>query len=80
MEAPPAVSEEDKRMAQRCLECPLCNYARRKQKGLVFRLVQYLEKKRCPYGMAYTRVYKREPHEPLLKPEPSAPSPDSLPQ
>lgn len=80
METPPAFSDEDKRMAQKCIECPLCNYARRKQKGLVFKALLYIEAKRCPYGAAYAKVYKRKPHEPLLMPEPSVPSPDSLPQ
>ena len=80
MNTPPAVSEEDKRMAQKCVECPLCNYARRKQRGIVFRLLLSLENSLCPYGAAYSKVYSRKPHEPLLKPETAVPSPDSLPQ
>ena len=80
MNPPPAVSEEDKRMAQKCVECPLCNYARRKQRGIVFRILLGLENRLCPYGAAYAKVYNRKPHEPLLMTEPSVPSPDSLPQ
>ena len=80
MDTAPSVSQEDKRMAQKCVECPLCNYARRKQRGLVFRILLGLENSLCPYGVAYAKVYNRKPHEPLLMPEPSVPSPDALPE
>ena len=80
MDTRPAFNDEDKRMAQKCVECPLCNYARRKQRGLVFRILLGLENRLCPYGVAYTKVFNRKPHDPLLMPEPSVPSPDSIPQ
>jgi len=34
------ITEKDKSMAVKCLNCPVCSYARKKQKGLVFWLVK----------------------------------------
>jgi uncharacterized protein CbrC (UPF0167 family) len=59
------VTERDRAMAQRCLECPVCGHARKTQKGLLFWLVQHVEGSICPYCKAYERVYGRKAHEPV---------------
>ncbi|HUU28086.1 MAG TPA: hypothetical protein VM123_09755 [archaeon] len=52
-------------LAQCCLKCPVCNYARKKQKGLIFWFVKNIESSLCPFGKAYERVYNRKAHEPI---------------
>ena len=59
-----AVTEKDKEMAQKCVECPACSLARRKQRGLVYWFVKVIEGGICPYCKAYERVYGRKAHEP----------------
>jgi len=59
------ITEKDRERAQQCLECQVCNYARKKQKGLVFWFVKSVESQICPYGKAYEKVYGRKPHEPI---------------
>lgn len=61
----PTVSEKDRKKAQRCVECPVCSRARRKQRGLAFWLVKRVERGICPYCKAYERVYGRKAHEPV---------------
>ena len=51
------VTEKDKKMAERCLRCPVCRYARKKQKGLLFWLVEKIANKLCPFCKAYEKVY-----------------------
>jgi hypothetical protein len=58
------ITERDRAMAQRCLECPVCRHARKTQKGLAFWLVRHVEGSVCPYCKAYERVYGRKAHEP----------------
>ncbi len=59
------VTERDRNLARGCLQCPLCRYARRKQKGTVYWLVKAVESRLCPYCKAYERVYGRKAHEPI---------------
>ncbi|MBN1918351.1 MAG: hypothetical protein JW889_10600 [Verrucomicrobia bacterium] len=59
------ITERDRAMAQRCLDCPLCGRARRKQRGFAFWFVRKIEGSVCPYCKAYERVYGRKAHEPL---------------
>jgi len=59
------ITEKDKEMAKRCVECPLCRRARRKQKGIAFWFVKTIEGSLCPYCKAYERVYGRKAHEPI---------------
>ncbi len=59
------ITQKDRERAQHCLECPVCNYARKKQKGIVFWFVKAVESRICPYGKAYEKVYGRRSHEPL---------------
>jgi hypothetical protein len=56
---------QDKDRARRCLECPVCRHARKKQRGLVFSFVKAVEGKVCPYCRAYAMVHGRKAHEPL---------------
>lgn len=58
-------SGKDRSLATFCLNCPVCNYARRKQGGLVFWFVTKVENRFCPNGKAFERVYGRKSHEPL---------------
>ena len=57
------VSERDRQMAQRCLECKVCDRARVQQRGLAFWFVKTIEGGLCPYCKAYERVYGRKAHE-----------------
>ena len=59
----PEITEKDKQMAQKCLECPVCIKARDRQKGLAYWFVKHCEGWLCPYCKAYERVYGRKAHE-----------------
>ena len=59
------ITDNDRRLAKICLNCPVCNYARRKQKGAVFWFVTRIESKYCPNCKAYEKVYGRKAHEPM---------------
>ena len=63
------ITDKDRAMAKRCLECPVCNHARKKQRGIVFFLVKTIEGSICPYCKAYARVYGRKAHEPMPEKE-----------
>jgi len=58
-----SATEKDKQMAQRCVECPVCSHARKKQRGIAYWFVKNIEKSICPYCMAYERVYGKKAHE-----------------
>lgn len=59
------ITEKDRKKAEVCLKCPVCSYARRKQRGLVFWFVKRVEGGICPSCRAYEKVYGRKAHEPL---------------
>jgi uncharacterized protein CbrC (UPF0167 family) len=59
------ITERDRKMAQGCMECPVCNGARKKQRGAAFWFVRNIEGWLCPYCKAYERVYGRKAHEPI---------------
>ena len=59
----PKVSEKDSEMAKRCLSCPVCARARKKQRGIAFWFVKHVENAVCPYCSAYERVYGKKAHE-----------------
>lgn len=63
------ITERDRRLAQKCLECPVCKRARRKQRGILFWFVKRVESGVCPQCKAYERVYGRKAHEPI-QPQP----------
>jgi uncharacterized protein CbrC (UPF0167 family) len=55
-------TKRQKWMAQVCASCALCKYARRKQKGAVYRMVK-LESKICPFCRAYERVHGKKAYD-----------------
>ncbi len=65
MNNPETITEKDRKKAQGCLECPLCRRARKKQKGIAFFFVKFLEGGICPNCRAYEKVYGRKAHEPI---------------
>ena len=58
------ITEKDRELAQKCVECPMCSKARRDQRGLAFLFVKFIEGGLCPYCKAYEKVYGRKAHEP----------------
>jgi hypothetical protein len=60
-----AITEKDRKKAQGCLDCPVCNRARKKQKGLAYMFVKFLERGLCTNCKAYEKVYGRKAHEPI---------------
>lgn len=58
------ITEKDRRMAEKCVQCPVCRRARERQRGLAFWFVKLLERGLCPYCRAYEKVYSRKAHEP----------------
>ena len=59
------VTERDRQMAQKCVECAVCQNAREKQRGLSYWFVKSIENRICPFCQAYERVYGRKAHEPV---------------
>jgi hypothetical protein len=59
------ITNKDREKAQKCLDCTLCDYARKKQKGIAFWFVKAIEGSLCPYCKAYEKVYGRKAHEPI---------------
>lgn len=57
------ISEKDRAMAKRCVECQVCSRARKKQRGIAFWFVKLIEGSLCPYCAAYERVYGKKAHE-----------------
>ena len=56
-------SSFDKALARVCANCPVCRRARKRQRGLAFRLVKRVEAGLCPFCRAYERVHGRPAHE-----------------
>jgi hypothetical protein len=57
------VTDKDRKMAQKCVECPVCKRARKNQRGILFWFVKTIEEGKCPYCSAYERVYGKKAHE-----------------
>jgi len=55
--------ETDLDMAKKCIECNVCDHARKRQQGIAFWFVKNVERKICPYCEAYFRVFGRYAHE-----------------
>jgi len=60
---PLPISSFDLALARVCEHCPVCRRARRRQRGLAFRLVERVEARVCPFCRAYERVHGRKAHE-----------------
>lgn len=55
--------EKQQRRADFCKNtCPVCRHARKKGRGILYRLVK-LEAKICPHCRAYEEVYGKPAHE-----------------
>jgi hypothetical protein len=59
------ITDLDRKLAERCRTCGVCNYARRRQRGICFWFVKQIEGGVCPACKAYEKVYGRKAHEPL---------------
>ena len=57
------ITEEDRKKAQMCVSCPICNHARKTQKGVAFWFVKNIEGGICPACQAYEKVNGRKAHE-----------------
>ena len=57
------ITDNDRKMAQRCVECPVCRRARNTQKGFAFWFVKNIEDGLCPWCKAYEKVYGKKAHE-----------------
>ena len=60
------ITEKERQMAKKCLECPVCKKARKNQRGFFFWFVRKIEGDMCPYCKAYEKVYGRKAHEPAI--------------
>ncbi len=58
-------TDMDRKLAKQCLECKVCNHARKKQRGILFWFVKRIEGSVCPACKAYEKVYGRKAHEPV---------------
>jgi uncharacterized protein CbrC (UPF0167 family) len=58
------ITEKDRAMAQKCVECTVCRSARKNQRGVAFWFVKKIENRLCPFCKAYEKVYGRKAHEP----------------
>ena len=59
------VTTEDLAKARRCLDCPVCSRARRKQRGLCYWFVKHLERGKCHNCNALEKVMGVKAYEPL---------------
>jgi hypothetical protein len=60
----PVTTKRTQALAQRSVNCVVCQRARRQQAGLAFWLVKTFEGL-CPFCRAYEKVYGRKSHEPV---------------
>ncbi len=63
------ITDKDRKLAQRCMTCPVCKGARKNPRSLLNWFVRRIESRVCPYCQAYERVYGRKAHEPLPEQE-----------
>jgi hypothetical protein len=61
-----AITDKDRAMAERCVQCAVCSSARKKQSGFAYWFVKTVEGSICPNCRAYERVYGRKAHEPVV--------------
>ena len=59
------ITDQDRKMAQQCVDCMVCKRARDRQRGFSFWLVKTVESGLCPFCKAYEKVYGRKAHEPM---------------
>jgi len=61
------ITDQDRALAEKCKNCPVCKRARNKQRGIAYWFVKNVEGDKCPACQAYERVYGRKPHEKLAR-------------
>lgn len=59
------ITEQDRKLAKQCKNCPICRRARDKQKGVAFWFVKNIEGGFCPACQSYEKVYGQKAHEPV---------------
>lgn len=59
------ISDQQRKLAKMCEDCPLCRRARKKQRGFAYWFVKKIENGRCPACQAYEQVHGRKAHEPI---------------
>jgi len=59
------ISDKNREMAQKCVECDVCSKARETQKGLAYWFVKYVDVHICRFCKAYEKVYGRKAYEPV---------------
>jgi len=64
---PSRITDKDRELAQKCVECTVCASARKNQGGFAYWFVRFIEGGICPFCKAYEKVYGRKAHEPLPK-------------
>jgi len=57
------ITDKDRKLAIKCVQCAVCKRARQSQRGLLFVFVKFLEGGVCPACKAYEKVYGRKAHE-----------------
>ncbi|NQU44528.1 hypothetical protein HQ520_14655 [bacterium] len=62
-----SITEKDRRMAEKCVSCVVCNRARTKQRGFAYWVVRHVEGRICPFCKAYEKVYGRKAYEPIVR-------------
>ena len=60
-----AITDRDRELAAKCLECLPCKRAREKQRGIAYWFVRTIDVRICPSCKAYERVYGRKAYEPV---------------
>jgi hypothetical protein len=58
------ITERIRALAERSVNCAVCQRARRQQAGFLFWVVKTFEGL-CPFCRAYEKVYGRKSHEPV---------------
>jgi hypothetical protein len=61
------ITDRDRELAQKCVECPVCSHARKKQRGIAYWLVKHVEEGLCPQCKAYEKVHGRKAHEAVVE-------------
>ena len=64
------ITDKDRELAKRCLQCPVCGHARKKQRGTAYWFVKHIEGGICPMCQAYEKVYGKKAHEPIPSQQP----------
>ena len=59
------ITKKDIELAAQCGKCPVCNHARKKQRGIAYFFVKKNEHGICPACQAYEKVNGKKAYEPV---------------